>query len=130
MWVDDEPEKQHLASQLVSSSVEKGHCISAQVAQEFFSVAYRKFASQMDDLTAAEYLHLVLSSFRWVPSEPSTVSTALALRSRYKLPWYDSLIVAAALDGDCSILYSEDFQAGRVFEGRLTVVNPFATHKS
>ncbi len=39
---------------------------------------------------------------------------------------WDVLIVAAALATDCDTLYSEDMQDGQVFEGRLTVKNPFA----
>ena len=36
------------------------------------------------------------------------------------------LIVAAALESGCTELWSEDLQAGRVVEGRLTIVNPLA----
>lgn len=42
------------------------------------------------------------------------------------ISYWDALIVAAALLSGCDTLYSEDFQHGRVFEDRLTVVNPFA----
>jgi len=35
------------------------------------------------------------------------------------------LIVAAALLADCDTLYSEDMQHGQVFDGRLTIINPF-----
>lgn len=130
MWLNADPVKKDHAAKLITSSVRSRHCISAQVAQEFFNVACRKFPLQMNEAAAEEYLHLVLAAFHWVPSEISTLSSALTLRTRYKLPWYDSLIVAAALQAECRILYSEDFQAGQVFEGTLTVVNPFAVQKS
>jgi len=42
----------------------------------------------------------------------------------YSIPWYDSLIVASAIEGQCSVLYSEDFQHGQRF-GRLGIENPF-----
>jgi predicted nucleic acid-binding protein len=38
---------------------------------------------------------------------------------------YNGLIAAAALEAECSTLYSEYFQNGKVAEGRLTVRNPF-----
>jgi predicted nucleic acid-binding protein len=41
------------------------------------------------------------------------------------LAWYDSIIVASALEGKCKTLYSEDFQHGRQIEG-LRIENPFA----
>jgi len=50
---------------------------------------------------------------------------ALDLKSKNKISWFDSLIVAAALVADCKILYSEDFQDGLVIEGKLKVINPF-----
>ena len=53
---------------------------------------------------------------------------ASELRSRYKLSYFDSIIVAAALNSGSNILYSEDMQHGLVVEGQLTIINPFAAH--
>jgi len=47
------------------------------------------------------------------------------LAKQYSLSHWDSLIVAAALLADCATLYSEDMQHGQIFEGTLSVVNPF-----
>jgi len=51
---------------------------------------------------------------------------------RYKFSFYDSMIVAAALEANCSILYSEDMQHKQVIKnpekngaGKLTIINPF-----
>ena len=49
---------------------------------------------------------------------------ALRLCGRYSFGWYDSLIVAAAIEGQCSVLYSEDLQHGMRI-GELVVKNPF-----
>ena len=46
------------------------------------------------------------------------------MQGRYRLPWYDSLIVAAATEARCEILYSEDLQDGQKF-GSVQVKNPF-----
>jgi predicted nucleic acid-binding protein len=43
----------------------------------------------------------------------------------YQLSHWDALIVAAALEADCRLLYSEDMQHEQVFDGRVTVKNPF-----
>ena len=43
----------------------------------------------------------------------------------YGFQFYDALIAAAALEAECTTLYSEDFQDGQLIEGRLTVRNPF-----
>jgi predicted nucleic acid-binding protein len=39
---------------------------------------------------------------------------------------YESLIVAAALEGNCTTLYSEDLRSGQVIDARLAIHNPFS----
>jgi predicted nucleic acid-binding protein len=51
---------------------------------------------------------------------------ALNIQGRYGYGFYDSLIIAAALEAACSRLISEDFQDGQRIEG-LRIVNPFAS---
>jgi predicted nucleic acid-binding protein len=48
----------------------------------------------------------------------------IGIQERYRLSWYDSLIVAAAQQAGCKRLYSEDLQHGQHF-GAVTVHNPF-----
>jgi predicted nucleic acid-binding protein len=50
---------------------------------------------------------------------------ASSLRQQYRFSYWDSLIVAAALKSDSTILYSEDMQNGLVVDGRMTIRNPF-----
>lgn len=54
------------------------------------------------------------------------VETAIQIGERYQCSHWDALVVAAALLTSCDTLYSEDLQNGQVFEGRLTIKNPFA----
>jgi predicted nucleic acid-binding protein len=56
---------------------------------------------------------------------PTITELAMNIGERYQISHWDSLIVAAALATGCETLYSEDMQDGQVFEGRLTVRNPF-----
>lgn len=54
-----------------------------------------------------------------------TVSlNASHLRERYSLSFWDSLIVACALESGAAKLYSEDLQHNMTIEGRLTILNP------
>jgi len=48
----------------------------------------------------------------------------LRLSERYRLSWCDALIAAAAIEGQCNLLYTEDLQHGQRFEG-VRVENPF-----
>jgi len=59
-----------------------------------------------------------------VHSSPAIYFEALRISTKHKLAWYDSLIVAAALEGHCEILYSEDLQHRQEIEG-LRIENPF-----
>jgi predicted nucleic acid-binding protein len=49
---------------------------------------------------------------------------ASRLRTQHQFSYWDSLIVAAALEAGCSVLYSEDMQDGQVIDGRLSIRNP------
>jgi len=59
------------------------------------------------------------------PSNASQHRLASELRERYAFSYWDSLIVAAALDAGCSTLFSEDMQHGLYINGSLTILNPF-----
>ena len=50
----------------------------------------------------------------------------LDLQTRYRFDFYDSLIVAAALEAGCKTLYSEILQHGQQIDG-VTITNPFRT---
>lgn len=98
--------------------------VSHQVVQEFFSVAFRKFATLMKPADAERYFESVFRPMLAVQSSAALFVDALRSYREHNLSWYDALIVAAALQAKCTLLYSEDFQDGRRF-GSLEVRNPF-----
>jgi predicted nucleic acid-binding protein len=71
------------------------------------------------------YLTTVLQPLLAIHSSPALYSEALRTFAHYRLSWYDTLIVTAAVEADCAILYSEDLQDGQRF-GQTRVKNPFA----
>jgi predicted nucleic acid-binding protein len=99
--------------------------VSYQVVQEFFNVALRRFAHPMAVAEAEQYLGTVFRPLLAVQSSQALYSEALRLKDQHRLSWYDSLIVAAALEARCSVLYSEDLQHGQRF-GDLRIENPFS----
>ncbi len=118
--------KSQRALQLISraAATRKG-IVSYQVVQEFFNLALRKFAQPMTVAEAEQYLSAVFRPLVAVQSSPALISEALSLTGRHRLSWYDALIVAAAIEGGCGILYSEDLQDGQRF-GELKIENPFS----
>jgi predicted nucleic acid-binding protein len=113
------------AAQLIRRAADTGEgIISYQVVQEFFNLAFRRFAEPMNVAEAEQYLITVLRPLLAVHSSPAIYFRALRISEKYKMSWYDSLIVAAALEGQCERLYSEDFQHGMKIEN-LRIENPF-----
>jgi predicted nucleic acid-binding protein len=122
--------KARRAGKLIRDAVSTGKgVVSYQVVQEFFNVALRKFARPMTPAEAEQYLATVFRPLVAVESSPALFMEALRVTSRYRLSWHDSLIVAAAIQANCSTLLSEDLQPGlRV--GDLRVENPFPPAKT
>ena len=119
------PAKAKKAARLVRDAVDTGKgMVSYQVVQEFFNVAFRRFAQPMSAAEAEQYLITVFRPLLAIHSSPALYVEALRIAGKHRLAWYDSIIVASALEGECETLYSEDFQQGRQIEG-LRIHNPF-----
>jgi predicted nucleic acid-binding protein len=122
---DGEPAKRDKARELIEQALEtRRGAISWQVVQEFLNVALHKWQKPMTPADSREYLQTVLNPLCAV--YPSTeiwpASLRIAEESQYR--FYDSLIVAAAIQSGATIIYSEDLQHGRQF-GTLEIRNPF-----
>ena len=119
-----EPEKQPLAAAWMKRLwEERSGRLSAQVLGEFYVTVTRKLRPGMkDDEARAE----VRSLMRWKPAAINEALFETAWRSsdRFRITWWDALIVAAAKVQGCRSLLSEDFQDGQDLDG-LVVVNPF-----
>ena len=73
---------------------------------------------------ARQLLEDVLLPLWRIDASPDLYRRGLHVQARYNLAFYDSLIVAGALEADCRTLYSEDLQHGQQIDG-LTIVDPF-----
>ena len=100
-----------------------GGVVSVQVLNEFAAVASRKLRMAWPEVR--EILAQVRAVCRVFPLDVETHDGGLNLAERWRLPFYDALILASALRAGCRVLYSEDFQDGQLFEKQMTVRNPF-----
>ena len=116
----DETVKRKLATALLSQS--ERLTTSVQAVNEFCS-AMRK--NKVPPRLAKQFANAFLESLNVLPLSPGTLRSAWNLTDNYSLSYWDSLIVASALESGCEILYTEDLQHGQVFEKTLKVVNPF-----
>jgi predicted nucleic acid-binding protein len=114
-------QSQRVLEQLALSRIGR---LSVQSLAEFFSVATRKLSP---NLTAAEALHQINLFLRLWPVfdlTPMIVLEAGRGARDHHLSYYDAQIWAAARLNQVPLVFSEDFQDGRVLEG-VRFVNPF-----
>lgn len=122
---DKDATKSRIAKNLIAASLENNNAmISTQVVQEFLNVATRKFKPPLPMEDSRLYLEKVLSPLCEIFPNLELFGEALSIHARTAYSYYDSLIIAAALQGGCTHLYSEDMQHGHSIAG-LKIVNPF-----
>ena len=118
--LSQEPKKAERAEELL----EAGGVISVQVLNEMANAATRR--NRLPWPAVRETLEIVRTLTHVEALTLDMHERALDIAERYQFSFYDSLIVAAALESHCSILYCEDLQNGQRIERSLRVVNPFA----
>ncbi|MGZ8369760.1 MAG: PIN domain-containing protein [Caulobacteraceae bacterium] len=116
----DEPRKFRIALALLDSD---DACVSAQVLQEFYTVAIRKPAIPLSPSEAAGWVDR-LAKYRCAEIDPLLVRAAIALSQRYRISYWDAAILTAAERLGAGIVYSEDLSHGQVY-GAVRVENPF-----
>lgn len=109
---------------VAESLLAQGAVIGVQALNEFVSVARRKLKMEWEAVEQA------LASFRTLCPDPTPVTIqtherAVVIARQMGLNLYDALMIVAALQAGCTLMYSEDLQDGLKVENRLTVRNPF-----
>lgn len=120
-YSEDEPDKQQRAIDCVRSGEA---WISTQVLNETINVLKRKFSLSYSQIRDA--VQELSEGFPIILVSVNTIEMALNLAERYQYSYFDSLILASALEAGCQILYSEDLQDGQRIENQLMIVNPFS----
>jgi len=114
--------KQRQAKAIVKAARDQAaYVISAQVINEFASVALSKLGKSKEDVRKFIELFQVI---RTVDVRPSWSVRALEIMERYDLQYYDSLLLAAAESLGCDEFVSENLNDGQVYCG-IKAVNPF-----
>jgi predicted nucleic acid-binding protein len=116
-----EPDKAQQAQNLVDTH--KSLIISTQVLNEFVHVCLRKKTLNFKSLHQA--IDELEQSFSIVSVTKSTIVYALRLCEEHKYSYFDSLIIASALEHNCSTLYTEDMHNNHLIQNNLRIANPF-----
>ena len=121
-----EPRKQPLAAAWMAYLWEnRAGRLSFQVLQEFYVTVVFKLEPGLAHKIARKD---VRAFFAWqpLPVDSRVVEGAWNIQDRFRLSWWDALIVASAQVMDCSYLLTEDLQENQKI-GDVQVINPFHT---
>ncbi len=119
-----EPEKQEQAIAWMKHLWDIGAGrLSVQVLQEFYVTVTEKLEPGLDANSARSDVRFLMT-WRPVPVDTRIIEGAWTIQDRYRLSWWDALIVSAAQVTDCRYLLTEDLQEAQKFGG-VEVISPF-----
>ena len=117
------PEKKVIASNLLNkASRSKNGIISTQSLQEFYNAAIKKL--NLSKQAAKEYVDFFSKQFPVKEISIPLIIKAIDISIKNGLSFWDSLILSAANDTGCILVYSEDMNSGQIICG-TKVLNPF-----
>ncbi|MEO7143565.1 MAG: PIN domain-containing protein [Bryobacteraceae bacterium] len=117
------PDKQNTAEALFRTHFyNRTLAISTQVLQEFYVTVSRKISPDAAALLTGEYADL-----NPITIQPADILEAIRLQKRWKIAFWDALILASAKAAGAEVLYTEDFSSGQHYDG-INAQNPFAVH--
>jgi len=118
---EDNKEKRDIAQKKLNEN----DCItSIQAMNEISNVWFRKLS--WDGTKIEKHLDNIDHVCDEVLSvQRATINNALVLKDRYGYSFYDSLMLASALEGNCGIIFTEDMSDGQLINDSLKIVNPF-----
>lgn len=96
--------------------------LSTQSLQEFYNVLTKKLGYSKPNVKL-----LVENLSELFPVEEIKIQSiikAIDISIRTQFSFWDSLVMAMAIETGCSVLYSEDLNNGQIVEG-IEIVNPF-----
>lgn len=97
--------------------------ISTQVISEFFVTVTKKISKKLSIEKAKKEI-LLLKNIEIAEIDYQSILQAIEMMHRHQLSYWDSLIIVAAQNSRCSVIYSEDMNPGKIMDG-LRIQNPF-----
>ena len=121
-YMESDKIKQQKAKALLQDNLNNIVFISAQVVNEFYSVMQK---NKIEHLSIKKNIFDMSAQFNISDISFNLILKALSIKEKYFFSLWDSLIVAAALQNNCSTLYSEDMQHKQLIETKMEITNPF-----
>ena len=126
-----EPDKRRKVKTLLAKlQKDRQGYISAQVVNAFIVIVSQKISHPIPLDEIAEKLLFLQKRLHISSLHIETSLKAIEMKCRYGYSFWDSLIIASALENNCSVVYSEDMHDGQVIEGTLAIRNPLRNCQS
>lgn len=119
-YSSSEPDKRAIARALI---LENNSFVSTQVLQELSNTITKKLGFSFSD--AIKVVEEMAKNNNLHTNTQITIIKACEIAERYRFSFYDSMIITAALESNCEILYSEDMQHNQTIDDTLKIINPF-----
>lgn len=113
--------------QLSKEIISKCNIISLQVVNETVYVLLKKFKFQLIEVDPI--IDFIRRNFVISDLNIQILDKTIKISGQYGFSFWDSMMIAAALNNHCSVLYSEDLHHNQIIEGRLQIINPFESTK-
>ena len=119
-FTDEDKLKKEIAQTLIKASQP---VISVQVINETCVNLIKQ--AHFPEMKIGELIETFYQKYDVIDVQKGMLMTASQLRQEYALSYWDSMIVASALNSGVKTLYSEDMQHGLLIHERLIIINPF-----
>jgi len=119
-----EPHKQKIAQKLITEGIQQESAeLSVQVLGEFFNVVTKHIQNPM----SAEEARQIISMLSILPVQEidlSMVGRAIDTHTRYRISYWDALIISAAERANCTTILTEDLSDTQTYRD-MVILNPF-----
>ena len=116
----DSPGKRVIAENVINQF----NCVaSTQVLNEIANVFTKKYPMPIEKVECL--IKSICEISEIVIIDDVLIIKALNLQSKYKVSYFDCLMIAAAIDSDCKYLLTEDMQDGIVIDNTIKIISIF-----
>jgi predicted nucleic acid-binding protein len=98
--------------------------MSTQALSEYYASLLK---NKVDDKIIQENIGLLIKNHEICLITIPIIQLTHQIKLKYRVYYWDSLILATALENQCTQLYSEDMQHKQIIEERLQIINPFSS---
>ncbi|HIE59647.1 MAG TPA: putative toxin-antitoxin system toxin component, PIN family [Hydrogenothermaceae bacterium] len=121
-FMEQDSQKSSIAKEIINENIEQ-ICLSTQVLNEICINLLKKANYSEEEIK--KLISNLDNVYEIYPIKVEDCLKASEIRDKFYISYWDSLVIASALNNGCSILYSEDMQHNQIIEDQLKIINPF-----